>query len=232
MIKNYPMLLVCGETTHRHLAFTVFETRDLILKHKAIGIPTARWAAFAVAQSVFHELWAWKFGLRRKEDLTYLPKRCSETFPLPFNLESHPTLTEPLDQVGQHYHAVRQEIMLRNREGLTETYNRLHDPSEKSPDITELRNLHQALTIAVATAYDWPGLELAHDFYATKQGVRFTLSEPTRGAMIQGLIALNRRRHEEEARVSIQNKSVNPGAGRRASRRSKLENTAVQGELL
>ena len=43
-------------------------------------------------------------------------------------------------------------------EGLTKTYNRFHDPHEKSPEIAHLRELHEAMDRAVLEAYGWDDL--------------------------------------------------------------------------
>ena len=48
--------------------------------------------------------------------------------------------------------------MVRNNEGLTTTYNRFHDPDERSPDILKLRELHAEMDRAVLTAYGWTDL--------------------------------------------------------------------------
>jgi hypothetical protein len=45
--------------------------------------------------------------------------------------------------------------MVSNNEGLTSTYNRLHDPAETSDGISELRRLHDAMEQAVLAAYGW-----------------------------------------------------------------------------
>jgi hypothetical protein len=48
--------------------------------------------------------------------------------------------------------------MTRNVEGLTQTYNRFHDPNETSEDIKRLRELHEAMDRAVLEAYGWHDL--------------------------------------------------------------------------
>jgi len=54
--------------------------------------------------------------------------------------------------------------MVRNNEGLTKTYNRFHDPDERSADILKLRELHAAMDRAVLEAYGWHDLvELSVD---------------------------------------------------------------------
>lgn len=52
----------------------------------------------------------------------------------------------------------RGRFMLEKNEGLTCTYNRLHDPHEKSEGILELRRLHSELDCAVLRAYGWDDL--------------------------------------------------------------------------
>ena len=54
--------------------------------------------------------------------------------------------------------------MIRNNEGLTKTYNRFHDPDERSPDILKLRELHAAMDRAVLDAYGWTDLKPTCEF--------------------------------------------------------------------
>ena len=54
--------------------------------------------------------------------------------------------------------------MVKNNEGLTKTYNRFHDPDERSPDILRLRDLHAALDRAVLDAYGWTDLKPTCEF--------------------------------------------------------------------
>jgi len=42
------------------------------------------------------------------------------------------------------------------------------------------------------------GEGLGHDFHDTPQGVRYTVSDATRRELLDHLLALNHRRHEEE----------------------------------
>jgi len=50
--------------------------------------------------------------------------------------------------------------------GLTDVYNRFHDPSVREPDVVELRELHNALDRSMMTAYGWTELVegCAYDF--------------------------------------------------------------------
>ena len=89
-----------------------------------------------------------------KDDLRYTPSDCFETFPFPPNFEIDPAL----EAAGKAYYEFRADLMVRNNEGLTKTYNRFHDPEERSPDILKLRELHAAMDKAVLEAYGWHDL--------------------------------------------------------------------------
>ncbi len=108
-----------------------------------------------------------------------------------------------LDDIGERYYTHRQSIMLTRQEGLTKTYNRFHDPLEKSADIVKLRELHREMDEAVARAYGWDDLKLEHGFHETKQGVRYTISEAARREVLDRLLLLNHQRHEEEVRAGL-----------------------------
>ncbi|MGC1308809.1 MAG: class I SAM-dependent DNA methyltransferase, partial [Phormidesmis sp.] len=60
-----------------------------------------------------------------------------------------------LEAIGSTYYTTRADLMRRNNQGLTDTYNRFHDPTETDPDIHHLRDLHSQMDSAVLTAYGW-----------------------------------------------------------------------------
>jgi hypothetical protein len=220
LMTEVPLLIACNETTHRHLVFHVFRTHRLLLKHTAIGIPASRWGAFALLQSAFHEIWTWKLGIRRKEDLRYSPKRCSATFPLPAELRSPSSVTKSqLDLLGERYCARREEAMLARAVGATEFYNRFHDKWENSKDIRDLRDLHLEMDTDVGRAYGWGDLHLGHGFHATDRGVRFTIDPKTGPEILARLFQLNEQRHQEEIKKGLHEKSKTPmkGSTRRRS---------------
>lgn len=75
-------------------------------------------------------------------------------------LPTAPSHLPTLETVGRSYYEFRTDLMIRNDEGLTKTYNRFHDPGETSADILKLRELHAAMDRAVLEAYGWH--DLAH----------------------------------------------------------------------
>ena len=96
--------------------------------------------------------------------------------------------------------------MIDRQEGLTTTYNRFHNPKDKSADTNRLRELHVEMDNAVAAAYGWSDLDLGHGFHETPQGVRFTISEATRREVLSRLLQLNHERYEEEVRQGLHEK--------------------------
>ena len=98
------------------------------------------------------------------------------------------------------------QIILDRQEGLTETYNRFHNPEETSDNIQKLRDLHIEMDYAVTAAYGWTDFDLGHGFHETKQGLRFTISEPARREVLGRLLKLNHERYEVEVRQGLHEK--------------------------
>ena len=155
---------------------------------------------FAVLQSSLHEIWARFFGpAAMRTDMRYATKLCFETFPFPQHFSF--IGEQPAGALGvtaRSYYETRASLMALRGEGLTQTYNRLHNPGEKSEDVVRLRTLHLNLDQAVAAAYGWKELDLGHGFHQTKQGLRYTISESARREVLERLLVLNHQRHAEE----------------------------------
>jgi hypothetical protein len=164
-----------------------------------------RWDGFAVLQSGLHEAWVFRYCSTMKTDIRYAPSDLFETFPFPEDV-SKAHSSSALIEVGARYHQFRDDFMASNREGLTDTYNRFHDRGEQSADIARLRALHVEMDQAVAAAYGWNDLDLGHGFHATKQGERYTLSEPARRTVLDRLLALNHQRYAEEVKAGLHDK--------------------------
>src|SRR5438046_7382669 len=77
---------------------------------------------------------------------------------------------------------------------------------------------------AVAVAYGWTDLDLGHGFHETKQGVRYTISEPARREVLARLLKLNHERYAEEVRQGLHEKK---GKGRNTSTRRGCKNLAA-----
>jgi hypothetical protein len=169
--------------------------------------------------------WARSRGSSLKGDSRYTTTDCFENFPLPL-------LSSSAEQIGEDYHKFRRQVMISRREGLTKIYNRFHDPNEKLVEIAKLRALSVEMDQAVASTYGWSDLALDHGLHSTRQGARFTISEPARSAVLDRLLALNHERYEGEVRAGLHEKGPKAGVDRGTSSKKKIQNAVTQGELL
>ena len=189
-------------------AALAFLPAGLVYAESTIVFPLTNHAAFCALQSRPHEIWARFFGSSMKDDLRYTPSDCFETFPFPDGWKTHPAL----EAAGKSYHDFRAELMVRNGEGLTRTYNRFHDPDEDDPAIATLRERHAAMDRAVLDAYGWRDVPTECEFLldheideeawgARKKPYRYRWSDEARDEVLARLLALNADRAAEEARA-------------------------------
>jgi hypothetical protein len=95
-----------------------------------------------------------------KGDLRYTHSDCFETFPFPGGWET----SGELEAIGREYYEYRARLMIDSNKGLTKTYNRFHDPKERSPEIARLRELHSAMDRAVLASYGWADVDATCGF--------------------------------------------------------------------
>ncbi|MEY2724274.1 MAG: hypothetical protein RLZZ458_141, partial [Planctomycetota bacterium] len=150
------------------------------------------------------------FAATLKDDLSYTRSDCFDTFPLP----SDNTLLT-IESLGEVYFRLRSQLMVQENEGLTKTYNRFHDPHEKSPEILKLRELHEAMDRAVLEAYGWHDLaqtarceflldyeeeneETGNKKSKKKKPWRLRWPDDFRDEVLARLLELNEQRHKEE----------------------------------
>lgn len=202
---------------NNHLGIGMVPT-GIVFAHKLAVFACDEWRFFSVVQSHLHYCWAWNYSSTNLALLNYSPSDCFGTFPFPANSSS-------LDCVGEKYHNYRRQTMLARREGLTKTYNRFHNSDETSADIQKLRELHVEMDQAVAAAYGWTDLDLGHGFHETKQGVRFTISEPARREVLQRLLKLNHERYAEEVEQGLHGKK---GAAKKATSKRKAASASSE----
>jgi hypothetical protein len=131
-----------------------------------------------------------------RTDINYSPTDCFETF-------AQPDLTDSIAAFGRELDTYRSALMLDRREGLTKTYNRVHNPDEDADDIVRLRELHVALDYEVRDAYGWSDLDLGHDFHETRFGTRFTFAPVPRQEALDRLLELNHARYSQEVRQGL-----------------------------
>jgi hypothetical protein len=167
-----------------------------VFAHPLVVIADASPARFAVLQSTLHLVWVWEYCSTSLDLLRYTASDVLETFPFPANLAAVELL-----RIGKNYIQARDSIRLGERQSVNDIYNRFHDESENSVEISRLRALHVEMDKIVAATYGLSDLELDHGFRNTKQGVRFTISEPARLTVLDCLVALNHQRHAEQEAV-------------------------------
>lgn len=186
--------------------FWDFFTPGPVVTNGLVVVADARAARFAILSSGIHETWAGVEASSLVTRFRYTPSRCFDTFPFP-------TAFDSLENLGQRYWQNRRDVMLLRQEGLTTLYNHFHDGREQSADIARLREMHVEMDQAVAAAYGWSDLDLGHGFHETKQGVRYTLSEPARRTILDRLLALNHQRYAEEVKAGLHDKKGSKKTG-------------------
>jgi len=211
----------------RQLAFAIMPN-DRIFAESTVVFALPAVKGFCVLQGRVHEVWARFFASSMKDDLRYTSSDCFETFPFPNNWGTN----QILEQVGHEYYQFRAELMVRNIEGLTKTYNRFHDPDEKSPDIIRLRELHSTMDRAVLDAYGWKDIKPSCQFILDyeeddeedegrkrKKPWRYRWPDEVRDEVLARLLELNRQRAEEEALVDARTREC--GNSSKAKARNK-----------
>jgi len=157
-IQGLPRVLVIARVGQA-AAFT-FLPSGVVYSEQLVIIGNNTYSSFAILQSRIHENWARFLGSSMKDDLRYTPSDCFETFPFPTNWETD----SALETIGQTYYEFRAGLMVAHNEGLTDTYNRFHDPNEQNPNILHLRDLHNQMDLAVLAAYGWTDVETTCGF--------------------------------------------------------------------
>jgi len=144
-----------------------------------------------------------------KDDIAYTPTTCFEPFAFPTDWKTN----LKLEELGRIYNEFRAGLMIQNDEGLTETYNRFHDPNEDSADIQRLRELHDAMDRAVLDSYGWHKIQPVCEFFPEfdeedddengrpkRKKYRYRWPEAIHDEVLALLLDLNRQRAEEERR--------------------------------
>ena len=206
-ISNLKQILFHSFTS-KHVAFDFVPTGYVYAgPHNVFAIET--YGTFAVLQSCFHYSWVWKYCSTMRNDIRYAPSDLFETFPFPI-------VTSALEAVGREYHACRKNTMAEWNCGLTGIYNAFNDQGSA---VQKLRELHIKMNQTVAAAYGWSDLDLGHGFHETKQGMRFTISEPARREVLQRLLKLNHERYAEEVKQGLHDKKK--GSAKKAAPKKK-----------
>jgi hypothetical protein len=179
-------------TLHSKHVLPVFVPRRQVFSHALAVFALDTDFSFGVLSSGFHYRWAVRHGSTLETRVRYTPSDVFETYP-------QPPESGRVSAAGKALNEHRAALMVAEDEGLTATYNRVHDPSDTTPGIVRLRELHKELDIAVRDAYGWSDLDLEHGFHPVRgQGVRYTFSPAAATEVLERLLELNMERYEAE----------------------------------
>ncbi len=199
------VLVICY--TSKNFAFA-FLPVNVVYDQTLIVFPVDSHAMFCVLQSLSHETWVRNFGSTLGDGIRYSPSDCFETFPLPCEWQE----SSDLKAAGKACHDYRADLMIRNNEGLTKTYNRFHNPHDRSEEIEKLRQLHMDMDRAVADSYGWTDIPtdrkflLDHDIDEEEWGdkkkpYRYRWPDEVQVEVLARLLELNATRAKEEQRA-------------------------------
>lgn len=210
----------------------IFYSPKVVFANSLNIFPFQTYSSFVVLQSRIHEVFARFFSSSIKDDLRYNPSDCFETFPFPENCETNPIL----ETIGKEYYEYRAALMVCNNQGLTDTYNRFHDPDENHPDILKLRQIHDACDRAVLDAYGWSDISCKCTFLLDyeeeeeeitgrqkKKPWRYRWSEAVHDEVLARLLQLNHERAEAEILAGqVANKSKAKRMTKKVSKTQKV----------
>ena len=163
---------------------------------------------FGVLSSAFHWWWVIQNASTMRADIRYTPTDVFETFP-------QPPATDGVAAAAAALDAHRRDLMIAASEGLTRTYNRVNDREDVSASINSLRQFHVDLDHAVAEAYGWTDISLAHSHYETQIGLRYTISPEARREVLARLLELNHERYDREITEGLHQPRAGGGRSRR-----------------
>ena len=162
-----------------------------VFGHKCIVFALASFADLAFLSSNVHSVWVIRYTSTTRCDVNYSPSDAFLTLP-------RPKLTPELSALGADLDASRRDLMLSRGWGLTTTYNHVHSPSDRDPDVQQLRDLHTEIDYAILRAYGWDNLDPQIGHHPTKIGTRWTMSSEARFELLDQLLEENHRRHESQ----------------------------------
>jgi hypothetical protein len=200
-------ILACPSTA-KFMIMTFIE-KDWIASHSVKLFAYDDDWSFTVMQSTVHEMWAREHSGKLEQRLAYNLSKAFATFPWPEMSKE--------GRGGKAYCDARASMSEQRGLCFTDLYNLFHDRSETRTDIEKLRQLHVEMDNAIAAAYGWTDLDLGHGFHETKQGIRYTISEPARREVLARLLKLNHERYADEVKQGLHEKK---GSGKSKKKKS------------
>ncbi|MFI5688709.1 Eco57I restriction-modification methylase domain-containing protein, partial [Streptomyces sp. NPDC051636] len=200
-------------TIHTPTVMPALVSTGQVYSHALALFASEDHALLALLSSAPHYWWALDRGSTIKGDLRYTTTDVFETL-------VRPHLSNQLREAGKRLHVHRQHLMLSRQIGLTDTYNLLHDPECRDPEIAKLRCIHEEIDRATVEAYGWHDLlddsgktppadpahetfPLDHGFHETDQGTRYTIGLLARTEIIDRLRQLNHQAYADEVHLGL-----------------------------
>jgi hypothetical protein len=200
----------------RHTKFfnPVFISNTDIASDATVILAFSDFNHFAWLNSTVVQVWVQKMASFIGMTIRFTPSDCFDTLPKPFNMAR-----KDLRLAGEAYHDLRSQLMVNSGEGLTQIYNRFHNPDEQDVRIGLLREKQMDVDNAVIDAYGWNDIDLEYGFYKIaylpdNDKQRFTISEFARIEVLRRLSEINRLRYQQEVAQGLH------GEGSKKSRTS------------
>jgi hypothetical protein len=237
-IDGLNRIIVCVQTS-KYRTFT-FLPNEMVYDQKLVVFAFSTTTALGILHSRVHEIWALFMGSSMRDDPVYTPTDCFETFPFPSNWDT----MEDLQQIGNELFEYRKDFMIACEAGLTDTYNRFHNPTETDTKITKLRELHDRLDRLVLDAYGWTDVGNRCEFileYDVEGGLKENKMKPyryrwpneTRDEVLARLLDLNQTRAQAErlAGASQKKKKQSSQLRKKSPRRKKKKATKDESSI-
>ena len=228
-VNSYESVIVYATAASKYAGFSLIPS-DIVFSNAVGVIASDSPSLLAELSSSFHTHWAFTYGSKLETRLRYASTDCFETFP--FLEIPGPSLVDLGEKLLEH----RREVMLREEIGLTQLYNKVNDPSVGDHQILLLRELHQSIDKAVASAYGWNDLSLNHHFHEVSylpvnDNLRFTISEEARIVTLRRLAELNRSRYVEEHSEILAATSHSSQKSKKTRSKNRIQETTNQTPL-
>ncbi|MDH6291895.1 Eco57I restriction-modification methylase domain-containing protein [Rhodococcus opacus] len=162
-----------------------------VFAHKCAVFALDDFASLAVLSSNVHFSWVVRYTSTLETRINYSPSDVFLTLP-------RPEPTALLHELGVRLDTERRQLMLGRGWGLTTTYNHVHDPADRDPEVVNLRDIHTAIDRAVLEAYGWSDLDPEIGHHQTTIGTRWTFGAAARFEVLDRLLEENKRRHALE----------------------------------
>ncbi len=179
----------------------VFVEPHVVPNEKVVVVPRSDNVMLAMLSSNVHFMWLDRFGGRRDERRVYDPRAVFDTFPFPQRV------SRELQAAADEYVVAREAVVKGRGLALNPLLKLVHNPTEKSPDVTRLRAAKQEVDAGLMACID-PAFALpAPDFQdVSGLGIRYYYAPSVVEEVMSRLLRVNHARHAEEVVAGLHGK--------------------------